>query len=122
MASNILGTELESCSLHPLTGFYRNGKCDTCAEDKGMHTVCAIMTDEFLAFSKAAGNDLTTPLPAYGFPGLKAGDRWCLCLNRWVEAYEAGLAPKVILAATHLSALEFIDKETLESCAADSPR
>lgn len=117
MASNVFGNPLIPCSMDPVTGFFRTGTCDTCADDAGMHTVCAVMTDEFLAFSKDAGNDLSTPVPNYGFPGLKAGDRWCLCLQRWIEAYEASKAPKVVLEATHISALEFIDLEILREFA-----
>lgn len=103
---NVFGGTLESCSSKPVTGFFRNGCCDTGTEDVGSHTVCAMMTDEFLAFSKARGNDLSTPMPEYGFPGLKAGDRWCLCAPRWQEAFEAGSAPRVVLRATHEGALE----------------
>lgn len=112
-AKNVLGTELESCSTEPMTGFYRDGCCNTGAGDVGLHTVCAEMTDDFLRFSKLKGNDLSTPNLAYQFPGLKEGDRWCLCVLRWKEAYEAGMAPLVNLAATHISALEFIDLEVL---------
>ncbi len=119
MAKNVLGTDLEPCSLDPLTGFLRNGKCDTCGEDVGMHTVCAVMTDEFLAFSKARGNDLSTPIPEYGFPGLSAGDRWCLCLPRWIEAYREGRAPRIHLRATHMSVIEHVPLETLREFAAD---
>lgn len=114
MALNVLGTGLVTCSTSPMTGFFRTGKCDTCADDRGQHTVCALMTDEFLQFSKERGNDLTTPYPEYHFPGLQAGDRWCLCLNRWLEAHEAGKAPKIYLPATHISVTEFIDHETLQ--------
>ena len=104
---NVLGQPLASCSHNPITGFYRNGCCDTAQEDVGSHTVCIIATPEFLAFSKASGNDLSTPLPDYGFPGLKSGDRWCLCAPRWQEAFEAGVAPRVVLQATHEGALEY---------------
>lgn len=114
MANNVLGHALVTCSTEPLTGYFRNGLCDTCGDDRGMHTVCAQMTDEFLQFSAEKGNDLMTPMPAYNFPGLKAGDFWCLCLQRWLEAHEAGVAPRVKLEATHASALEFIDLETLK--------
>jgi len=100
-ARNVLGGELESCSLDPVTGFYRNGCCETGPEDVGQHTVCAVMTEAFLAFSMAVGNDLSTPRPEYGFPGLRAGDRWCLCAPRWKEAFDAGAAPQVVLEATH---------------------
>ena len=117
MAKNVLGTELESCSTEPLTGFYRDGCCNTGAEDTGMHTVCAEVTDDFLRYSKLKGNDLSTPHTAYGFPGLQDGDRWCLCVLRWKEAYEAGMAPLVNLRATHISVLEFVDLEVLKEYA-----
>ena len=117
MAKNVLGGQLMICSEDPLTGFFRNGKCDTRADDQGMHTVCALMTDEFLAFSREHGNDLSTPIPEYGFPGLKDGDYWCLCLSRWIQAYEKGMAPQVKLEATHASVLEFIDFERLQEYA-----
>jgi uncharacterized protein (DUF2237 family) len=100
-ARNVLGGELEPCSTQPMTGFFRNGCCETGPHDTGMHTVCAVMTAEFLAFSRAAGNDLSTPRPDLGFPGLKPGDRWCLCAPRWAEALEAGMAPLLILEACH---------------------
>jgi hypothetical protein len=100
-ARNVLGGELASCSTAPLTGFFRNGCCETGPEDVGQHTVCAVMTAEFLRFSYLAGNDLTTPNPQFGFPGLKPGDRWCLCGPRWKEALDAGFAPPVVLEATH---------------------
>ena len=106
-ASNVLGTPLQPCSVDPMTGFYRDGCCNTGAGDYGAHTVCAEMTAEFLAFSKARGNDLSTPVPAYQFPGLKPGDRWCLCASRWKEALDAGMAPKVVLESTHASTLEY---------------
>lgn len=105
MARNVLGGELADCSLDPLTGFYRDGCCETGADDIGVHTVCAVMTAEFLEFSMSRGNDLLTP--RFGFPGLRPGDRWCLCASRWVEAMEAGLAPPVVLEATHAATLEF---------------
>jgi uncharacterized protein (DUF2237 family) len=117
MASNVLGTTLESCSRNPLTGFFRTGTCDTCAEDVGMHTVCAVMTDVFLEFSRSRGNDLSTPRPDLHFPGLKDGDRWCICLGRWIEAYQAGVAPKIRLEATHISVLEFVSMEILREFA-----
>jgi hypothetical protein len=98
---NVLGGELKPCSLDPLTGYFRNGCCETSAEDLGMHTVCCVMTAEFLAFSQQAGNDLTTPHPEFQFPGLKPGDRWCLCAPRWKEALDAGAAPLVVLECTH---------------------
>ena len=100
-ARNVLGGELESCSLDPVTGFFRNGCCETGPQDTGIHTVCAVMTADFLAFSKSMGNDLSTPVPDFGFPGLKPGDRWCLCAPRWMEALEAGAAPLLVLEATH---------------------
>ncbi|MEZ6101262.1 MAG: DUF2237 domain-containing protein [Pirellulaceae bacterium] len=118
-AKNVLGGELETCSMSPRTGFFRDGCCRTGAEDVGLHIVCAEMTDEFLKFSKSRGNDLSTPIPAYDFPGLVAGDRWCLCALRWREALEAGMAPKVNLRATHISSLEFIDLEDLQRHAVD---
>jgi uncharacterized protein (DUF2237 family) len=104
-AMNVLGGELQLCSLAPLTGFTRNGCCDTGPQDVGSHTVCAVVDARFLAFSARAGNDLSTPRPEYGFPGLKPGDRWCLCAPRWQEALEAGCAPRVVLASTHIGAL-----------------
>jgi uncharacterized protein (DUF2237 family) len=117
---NVLGTELQSCSTDPMTGFYRDGCCRTGPDDFGLHLVCTEVTDEFLAFSKAVGNDLSTPNPMYRFPGLKAGDRWCLCVERWKEALEAGMAPKVVLESTHISALEYVDLEDLEAYAVDA--
>ncbi len=115
MASNVLGTELECCCMDPLTGYYRNGKCDTGPGDHGLHTVCILASEEFLEFSRAAGNDLSTPYPEMDFPGVKVGDKWCLCVNRWVEAYNAGKAPKLNLEATHISALEFIPLDTMKA-------
>jgi uncharacterized protein (DUF2237 family) len=103
---NVFGEPIEVCSLNPSTGFYRTGCCETGPEDVGVHTVCVEVTREFLAFSKARGNDLSTPRPEYGFPGLSAGDRWCLCAARWQEALDAGVAPRVVLAATHEATLE----------------
>ena len=117
MAKNVLGTELESCSTSPLTGFYRDGCCNTGADDVGLHTVCVEVTEDFLRFSSHKGNDLSTPNPMYQFPGLQEGDRWCLCVLRWKEAYEAGMAPLVNLRATHISALEFLDLEVLREYA-----
>ena len=117
MASNVLGGELEPCSKNPVTGFFRNGLCDTCADDRGMHTVCVVMTDEFLEFSAEAGNDLSTPVPEYQFPGLKAGDRWCLCMERWIEAQKADMAPEIVLESCHISVTEFIDLELLKQYA-----
>ncbi|MBT9384560.1 DUF2237 domain-containing protein [Pseudooceanicola sp. CBS1P-1] len=110
---NVLGTELEACSRDPVTGFFRDGHCNTCAQDTGSHTVCAVMTDEFLAFSKYVGNDLSTPRPEYQFQGLKSGDRWCLCAARFLQAHDEGCAPLVRLAATHARALEVVPMEVL---------
>ena len=115
---NVLGGELEQCSLDPLTGFYRDGTCRTGTADAGLHVVCAIMTVEFLAFSHARGNDLVTPRPEWTFPGLVPGDRWCVVAERWNEALEAGVAPPVVLGATHASALEFVSMADLEAHAA----
>ena len=111
---NVLGTDLELASLKPLTGFYRDGYCSTGFDDKGIHVVAAVMTNEFLKFSKSQGNDLITPNLDYGFPGLKAGDTWCLCVLRWKDAFKAGVAPTVILNATHFKALEFVSLEDLK--------
>ena len=113
-AKNVLGTDLETCSTDPMTGFYRDGCCNTGAGDQGVHVVCVEMTAEFLEFSKAAGNDLSTPVPMYKFPGLKPGDRWCLCAQRWTQALKSGRAPKVKLESTHISALEFCDLADLK--------
>jgi uncharacterized protein (DUF2237 family) len=107
-AINVLGGPLRPCSSEPLTGFYRDACCNTGEEDRGLHTVCAIMTAEFLAYSRSAGNDLSTPLPDYGFPGLKPGDRWCLCAARWKEALDAGQAPYVVLESTHAATLQVV--------------
>lgn len=117
MAKNVLGGDLIPCSMDPVTGFFRNGKCDTRADDQGMHTVCVLVTDEFLAFARERGNDLSTPLPEYGFPGLVGGDYWCLCLSRWIQAYEAGMAPQIKLESTHASVLEFIEMDRLQEYA-----
>ena len=114
MIKNILGTNLEVCSLNPITGFTRSGCCETGPEDLGQHTICAEVTDEFLQFSKLQGNDLMTPRPEFNFTGLKPGDRWCLCASRWLEALEDGIAPPVILEATHEKALEIIDLAELK--------
>ena len=114
---NVHGEPLASCCTSPRTGFYRTGLCETGGDDHGVHTVCAIVTDEFLAFSKQAGNDLSTPMPQYGFPGLREGDKWCLCAPRWQEAFEAGKAPRVDLAATHIRSLEFVSLADLEQYA-----
>ncbi|BCU75904.1 DUF2237 domain-containing protein [Luteolibacter sp. LG18] len=113
-ALNVLGTPLITCSIEPLTGWFRDGCCRTGKGDAGVHVVCARMNESFLEFSKRRGNDLTTPRPEYGFPGLKAGDRWCLCAARWQEALHAGCAPEVVLEATHESALEFADMADLK--------
>ena len=110
---NVLSTELCSCCFEPKTGFYRDGFCKTGEEDFGTHIVCAVMTDEFLEFTKSKGNDLSTPIPQWQFPGLKAGDKWCLCIRRWMEAEKAGKAPKIILEATHQKALDYTTFELL---------
>ena len=114
-ARNVLGEPLQACSERPLTGFFRDGCCNTSPEDMGVHTVCAVMTAEFLEFSKARGNDLSTPVPQFQFPGLKPGDRWCLCAARWEEARLAGLAPPVLLEATHEAALAVVDLSHLKA-------
>ncbi len=116
---NVYGREIESCCTNPMTGYYRNGCCETGGDDFGVHTVCAVMTDDFLTFSKNAGNDLSTPMLQYGFNGLKAGDKWCLCASRWAEALEAGQAPKVLLEATHAATLEFVSLADLEAHSAE---
>ena len=113
MSKNVFGETLITCSTEPLTGFYRNGCCETGPEDTGTHTVCAVMTEEFLSFSKSRGNDLITPRPEYQFPGLKPGDKWCLCALRWLEAFKAGCAPYVYLEATNEKTLEFISMDIL---------
>ncbi len=112
-AKNVLGTALKDCSTDPMTGFYRTGCCDTGPADRGLHVVCAQMTTEFLQFSKVMGNDLTTPMPEYGFNGLEPGDRWCLCAARWQEALEHNVAPPIILSATHEKALEVVGFDDL---------
>jgi uncharacterized protein (DUF2237 family) len=119
-ARNVLGGALAPCSQDPLTGWFRDGCCNTDSRDQGLHTVCAVMTAEFLAFSRARGNDLSTPRPEYGFPGLAPGDRWCLCAARWQEAFEAGIAPRVVLAATHAATLSACALDDLLANAADS--
>ena len=119
MPSNVLGGDLQCCCTSPATGFYRDGYCRTGPGDFGLHTVCAVMTEEFLEFSAMAGNDLSTPRPEMDFPGVKPGDRWCLCVERWAEALEAGIAPQVVLEATHTSALEFVSREDLMAHAVD---
>jgi len=116
---NVLGDPLIPCSTDPMTGFYRDGCCRSGADDQGVHSVCCVMTDEFLAFSRSVGNDLSTPRPQWGFPGLKAGDRWCLCAARWRQADEAGMAPLVVLAATHVRTLEICDLDRLREHAID---
>jgi len=118
MARNVLGGELQPCSYEPLTGFYRDGCCESRGDDTGVHSVCAVMTREFLDFSRSVGNDLSTPMPAYGFAGLQPGDRWCLCASRWQEAYEAGRAPAVVLEATHARTLEWCSLAALQAHAA----
>jgi uncharacterized protein (DUF2237 family) len=116
--TNVLGTPLEPCGLDPVTGFWRDGSCRTGGQDLGVHAVCAVMTAEFLAFSASVGNDLSTPRTELGFPGLVPGDRWCLCAGRWQEAFEAGVAPPVVLEATHALAIEFSSLEDLRAHAA----
>ena len=114
MATNVLGTELQDCSRDPLTGWYRDGCCNTGAGDTGVHTVCAVMTEEFLSYSASVGNDLSTPAPQFGFAGLKPGDQWCLCAPRWQEALEAGSAPQVVLEGTHVQTLEWCGLDDLK--------
>jgi uncharacterized protein (DUF2237 family) len=114
---NVLGDPLASCSSDPMTGFFRDGACNTCDQDEGSHTVCVLLTAEFLAFSKYLGNDLSTPRPQYGFAGLKAGDQWCLCAARFLQAHDEGCAPQVNLTATHIRALEIVPLETLRAYA-----
>jgi uncharacterized protein (DUF2237 family) len=116
---NVLGGELQSCCSDPMTGFYRDGYCRTGPEDVGRHTVCIVATDEFLAYSKSVGNDLSTPMPQYVFPGLKDGDKWCLVAMRWKQALDDGMAPRVLLEATHESALQVIDLDDLKRYAVD---
>ncbi|PUE63266.1 hypothetical protein B9Z45_00920 [Limnohabitans sp. 2KL-17] len=116
-AMNVLGSTLAPCSYDPLTGYYRDGCCNTDEHDQGSHVVCAKVTQEFLAFSLKRGNDLSTPRPEHRFAGLKAGDRWCLCARRWKEAFDAGVAPPVFLECTHQRALDFVTLEQLQSCA-----
>jgi uncharacterized protein (DUF2237 family) len=117
-STNVLGGALEPCSSDPLTGFFRDGHCNTCAQDHGSHTVCALMTAEFLAFSKYVGNDLSTPKPEFGFAGLKPGDQWCLCAGRFMQAHDEGCAPDVRLEATHVRALDIVPLDVLEEHAA----
>ena len=118
-ALNVFGEKLEPCSDKPLTGFYRDGHCNTCKQDVGSHTICVKVTTKFLEYSRFQGNDLSTPIPEYGFPGLKEGDAWCLCAARWLEAYEEGMAPRVHLKRTHQRALEIISIGILREFAAD---
>lgn len=118
-SKNVLGGTLETCSMNPLTGYFRNGCCDTGPADFGSHTVCAIMTEEFLAFSKYVGNDLSTPNPEFGFAGLQDGDQWCLCAARFLQAHQDGFAPRVRLKATHLHALDIVPLEVLKKHAID---
>jgi uncharacterized protein len=113
-ATNVLGSELQCCCTNPMTGYYRDGFCSTGAGDVGIHVVCAQVTQEFLDFSRSQGNDLITPMPMYSFPGLQAGDRWCLCASRWKEALDAGVAPPVVLEATHAAALEYASMSELK--------
>ena len=113
MERNVFGEPLEICCLKPMTGYFRDGSCRTDNEDIGTHTVCAVMTEDFLRFSAQMGNDLSTPIPYYKFPGLKEGDKWCLCVNRWIEAEKAGKAPKLILEATHEKTLEYTKLDLL---------
>ena len=113
---NVLDEQLLPCSLEPLTGFFRDGHCNTCEADNGSHTICAVMTEEFLAFSKYVGNDLSTPKPEFHFMGLKAGDQWCLCASRFLQAYDEGCAPKVNLNSTHKKALEIVPMKALKEC------
>lgn len=120
MARNVLGDELQTCSTDPLTGFYRDGCCNTGGDDRGVHVVCARVTAEFLEFSASVGNDLSTPRPEFGFAGLQPGDQWCLCASRWAEALEAGVAPPVVLAATHVGALEWCRLDDLVAHALDT--
>jgi uncharacterized protein (DUF2237 family) len=116
---NVLGEPLAPCSEQPLTGFFRDGCCNTGPEDLGLHTVCTRVTEEFLAFSRSRGNDLSTPLPEFGFPGLKPGDQWCLCAARWQEAFEAGVAPRVVLRSTHAASLRLVKLADLKKHALD---
>lgn len=112
---NVLGTALQSCCTSPMTGFYRDGVCQTGPEDRGVHVVCAQLTEAFLSYTKAQGNDLSTPQPLYNFPGLKPGDKWCLCAARWKEALDDGVAPPVILESTHIAALQYVGLEDLQA-------
>lgn len=118
-ATNVVGGKLETCCTSPMTGYYRDGKCNTGGGDFGAHTVCAQLTEEFLQFTKSNGNDLSTPVPEFNFPGLKPGDCWCLCASRWKEAMDAGVAPPVVLAATHALTLEYVSLDELKQHAAN---
>ncbi len=118
-ATNVVGGKLETCCTSPMTGYYRDGQCNTGGGDFGAHTVCAQLTEEFLQFTKSKGNDLSTPVPEFNFPGLKPGDCWCLCASRWKEAMDAGVAPPVVLAATHALTLEYVSLDELKQHAAD---
>ena len=117
--TNVLGEALQPCCTAPMTGYLRDGFCSRAPNDNGLHLLCAVVTQDFLVFSASRGNDLSTPVPEYGFPGLKAGDRWCLCVQRWIEALQAGCAPKVDLKATHISVLDWVDLETLRAHSVD---
>lgn len=119
LPKNVLGTELQPCSMDPMTGFCRDGYCLTGGSDFGVHVVCAVMTAEFLEFSREMGNDLSTPIPEYEFPGLVPGDRWCLCISRWKEALIAGFAPPVVLESSHMTTLEYVDLSDLQAYAID---
>lgn len=118
-AKNVLGETLQVCSLSPMTGFRRDGCCDTGPQDTGVHVVCAQVSEEFLAFTQSKGNDLSTPAPMFNFPGLKSGDRWCLCASRWKEALDAGVAPPIVLAATHEATLKYVALEVLQEHSLD---
>ncbi len=119
MARNVLGTDLDTCSMNPRTGFFRDGCCNTSAEDRGVHTVCVVVTTEFLDFSLSQGNDLLTPMPQFGFTGLRPGDQWCLCASRWAEALDAGVAPGVVLEATHERTLDHVSLDDLRAHAVE---
>jgi hypothetical protein len=119
-ALNVLGRPLLPCGTEPMTGYFRDGCCRTDASDRGLHVVCAVMTPEFLAFSQRRGNDLSTPRPEFDFPGLRPGDRWCLCANRWLEAWMEGVAPRVVLQSTHLNALGVVTLDQLRALAVDA--
>ena len=116
---NVFGEKLEICGMDPITGFYRDGECNTCEDDIGSHTVCIEVSQQFLDYTKSQGNDLSTPLPAYGFEGLEPGDSWCVCAGRWLEAEKSGMAPRLNLQSTHIRALEIIPMELLKKCAVD---